>query len=1098
MSGSSSEPANLAEAIAALESQRGVLGDELTDEAIASLRDRHAALTGSDPHLRQVSAVFVDVVGSTELSTRLDAEDTGELINELLDAFTRTVQVHGGRVFNYTGDGLLAVFGADRARENEAEWAVRAGLALIRETGAVSERAAARYGLDRVDVRVGISTGQASLGGSVERDRGIRGQAVNTAARMQEAAPVGGLRISHETQALVRGAFEVTEEPPLLVKGISTPLRTYLVHREAPASSDLGMARMGEVDAPMVGRAGELATLQSAFLRLFDLPGLAAVTVVADGGLGKSRLLYEFDRWASARPEAATIIWARASRQTRQRPFGLLRDALTGYLGIADNESPAVARQRYLEGLGVQAQADGGEAAAHLLGHLLGLDFADSPHVARLAPDPEQIRARGLAAARRAIVALAAHDPLVVVLEDAHWADDETLWFLDDLARRPVDGALLILASARPALDERQPHWLAAGSHVRIELQPLTDHDAAALAAVLLDRVAPDERAPLHEALQRADGNPYFMEEIVQMLLDNGGLVDDGTGTWTVGRLAFTQVPPTLSGVLQARLDSLDPSHRTALQQASVIGFRFWDEAVRAVDRRSVPALVPLADRTLIRPEGATVIPGAREFTFKHQLLQQFTYDSVLKRDRRAYHARAARWLASLVEHGRGDLLGATGDHFERAGEPAQAAVYFASAAEAARGRDARGAAYAYASRGLDLAGVSHETRWRLLAAREAVLAVGGDADAHRADLDALEQVADVLGDDRHRADAALRLAVAQLDWGEHLDGEATAHRAIELAVGAEAWPVVAVALAELARAARRTNRNEEARRFAEASLARARDLNDRRLEVLAMAELAAAQAALGEFTEDRALCERALVLARQIGDLVLEARLLNSLGAALFVYGEVGEARQKWQAAVELSRQIEWGYGEAIASLNLAGLATAEGRNEDALTMGAVARRSAEAGGWRDLEAAASLHVGIAAHRCGDLDGARSALVHSRDLFLANAGPHYALDPVAALALVELDEGNAEAALGNVDRVLAYASSGGSFTSLEEPYRVRLDCFTVLDRIGDPRATDVLREAHASMMEAAAALAEPDRDRWLRANPYQRALLDAWAARPA
>lgn len=578
------------------------------------------------------------------------------------------------------------------------------------------------------------------------------------------------------------------------------------------------------------------------------------------------------------------------------------------------------------------------------------------------------------------------------------------------------------------------------------------------------------------------------------MLLDSGAIEDDAAGRWLVHHdlLAAVHVPPTLAGVLQARLDALAAPHRVALQQASVIGFRFWDHALSAVDRQSVPALRPLAQRSLISAADATAIPGALEFTFKHHLLQQFTYDSVLKRDRRDYHARAARWLAALVEDGRRDLLGAAGDHFARAGEFAEAAEYFASAAEAARSRDARAAALDEATRGLALDDVAASVRWRLLVVREAVRALGGDPDGHLDDLDALEAVAEELDDDQRRAEAALRRGVALLDRGDHRDGEAAVRHAVELAARTANGRVEAVAVAELARAARRTNRNEEACDLATASLALARDLGDRRLEVQALAELAAAHGALGNIVDDLAISTEALELCPSTGDRVLEARLLNSMGVGLFATGAFDEARRSWRASVSLSQEIEWGYGEAIARLNLTGLAVSEGRYDEAVEVGVAARDAAASGGWRDLEAAASLHLGIGLHRRGDLADARATLEHSYALFLANDGPHYALDPLAALAVLDLDEGRADDALDKVAQVLDYVAAGGSLSSMEEPYRVRWDCYCVLGRLDDPRAPDVLGEARQAMTVTAATLPPEQRARWLRNDPYLRALLEA------
>src|SRR3989475_6334119 len=220
--------------IAALESQRAVLGDAVVDTALAALRARLARLDIPDQQLKPVTMLFADVVESTRLSRRLEPEDIQTIMDGALRHFTSIVESQRGQVFQYAGDGLLAVFGAVEAREDDPECAVRAGLGILEEAKRIAVEIQARHGHDIFNVRVGIHTGPVLLGGGVDAEGSIRGIAVNIAARMEQSAPVGGLRISHSTYRHVRGVFEVSEEPPLMVKGIADPMRTYLVLRTKP------------------------------------------------------------------------------------------------------------------------------------------------------------------------------------------------------------------------------------------------------------------------------------------------------------------------------------------------------------------------------------------------------------------------------------------------------------------------------------------------------------------------------------------------------------------------------------------------------------------------------------------------------------------------------------------------------------------------------------------------------------------------------------------------------------------------------------------------------------------------------------------------
>lgn len=384
------EQERLAAAIAALESQRTLLGDAVVDAALGPLREKLAALSappgGADPDLRQVTILFLDVVGSTRLSTRLDPEDVNAVMDGALARFTKIVQAHGGKVLQYAGDNLLAVFGAELSREDDAERAVRCGLALLDEARVHQAAVRRAHAHDGFDVRVGLHTGGVLLGAAdgVDGAGSIRGRAVNVAARMEQLAPPGQLRISQATHALVRGLFHADRQAPVPVKGVDEPMVTYLVRAAAAAGAP---ARGVEgVDTRMVGRDAEMAALQQAFARLASQRRLQRIHIVGDAGLGKSRLLKEFNAWLRDGAEPVVQLQVRATPATQSRPYGLLRELLASWLGVADDADAAVARERFELGMvpllrEADAADEGGSLAraqAHALGHLIGLDYAAS------------------------------------------------------------------------------------------------------------------------------------------------------------------------------------------------------------------------------------------------------------------------------------------------------------------------------------------------------------------------------------------------------------------------------------------------------------------------------------------------------------------------------------------------------------------------------------------------------------------------------------------------------------------------------------------------------------------------------------------------
>ena len=476
------EQQRLEAAIAALEAQRPVLGDAVVEPLLAAAEAQLAALAApaAGPafaqSLRQVSILFMDVVGSTTLAQHLDPEEISAVMDDALARGTAAVRAHAGKVLQYAGDSILAVFGADEAREDDAERAVRCGLALLELGRALGAEVRATHGHEAFDVRVGIHTGGVLLGGGVDADGTIRGIAVNIAARMEQTAPAGCLRISHDTYAQVRGLFEVERQEPLAVKGVDEPIQSYLVRHAKPRSFRLGSRGIEGVATRMIGRDAELEALQDAFKRLFVERRLAALSVVADAGIGKSRLLYEFSAWTDARPESFYLFRGRAAPQAQGQPFGLLRDIVAWRFQIADDDSVEVARAKMEQGIvPLFVDDDGAELAeghAHLLGHLIGIEWRDSRHVRGILDDPRQIRNRAFHAAAELFRRIGAADgaPVVLQLEDLHWADNESLDFLAYLAEVGREMPLLIVACMRPTLFERRASWCSERVHRRIDL----------------------------------------------------------------------------------------------------------------------------------------------------------------------------------------------------------------------------------------------------------------------------------------------------------------------------------------------------------------------------------------------------------------------------------------------------------------------------------------------------------------------------------------------------------------------------------------------------------------------------------------------------
>ncbi len=688
-------------AIAGLNAHRAALGDAAVDAAIDALR-RHAAAAVEAPtptlsrRLQQVSVLFVDVAHSTELLARIGPEDADEVLGRALERFAQRVQQHGGQVLRFTGDGLKAVFGAAGLREDEAEHAVRAGLEIIDTAAVHAQQVQAQLQGAMFGVRVGIHTGPVLLGGGAEAEHGAIGHAVHLAARMEQSAPIGRLRISHDTHAQVRGLFQVQPQPPLWVKGHAEPLLTYLV-LGLEADPERAVQRGVEgLATPMIGREVELQVLLGAHAEACRKGHLQAVTVLADAGVGKTRLRRELLEKLALDGDGPGLLQARAHPDSSLQPYGLLRQLLARWLKIADDLDAASARARLVAGLGPWLGPRGVERA-QLVGRLIGLDFASSPGVQALGA--RDLREQAFKALIDTLHGLALRSPLVLMLDDLHWADDASLDFVQRLAvAAPVP--LLLVMLARPTVLERRPQGLAGEgcAHQLMRLQPLDGQRAPALAQALLQHLHDPPEALRQLLVQRADGNPFYMEELVRMLIDDG-VIDARRTPWSLRRgwQDSARVPATLVGVLQARLQALPADELVALQRASVVGPVFWDRALAAVDAAAPATLPALQGRGLVVARAHSAFSDTQEQAFHHQLLHDVTYDTVLKAERREGHARVAAWLAERVADRAGEFLGITAAHFERAGDSAQALEYYDRARDDAAGRFAHSAAVAYA-----------------------------------------------------------------------------------------------------------------------------------------------------------------------------------------------------------------------------------------------------------------------------------------------------------------------------------------------------------------------------------------------------------------
>jgi predicted ATPase len=644
---------------------------------------------------------------------------------------------------------------------------------------------------------------------------------------------------------------------------------------------------------------------------------------------------------------------------------------------------------------------------------------------------------------------------------------------------------------------------------MRIELRPLDVHASNDLASELLKKL-PSVPVALGELLTAgAEGNPFYMEELVRMLIDKRAIATGDAWSLNADRLTASEIPATLVGVLQTRLDALPPDERAALQQASVIGPAFSAQALGALDPRAETMLPQLLSRELVIPNPAGQGDGSDDYSFKHHLLYEVTYGTVLKPTRRLQHVRLARWLATQAERqeGRhGDVLGIVAHHYERAGEADDAAEFHARAAEHAVERFAHAAVLEHVERGLGLldrssgraglAAAQAPLRWRLLLAREQTNKLTARRAAQRVDLSALEALVETLALDTARAELARRrasLAQALADWPA---AERHARSAIALSDMMDDPAGRLTSQVTLALALRGQARLDDAQTLAERGLEEARRRGARRNEWSFLRALALIYETQGREMKSAEMELLAMAVARETGDRFAEALGLDCMGQVAIYLGELDQAQRSFEDALRLQRELGLRAMEAHAGAYLAAVFLWRGEYACALTAARQALDAARAAEHRYAEAWALYRVGEAELALGHQAEAGEALQEAANSARAqNIGLLYTA--MAGLAKLALVQGSLRDAGALIETLLAHLSSVDFVPDTTfHPELVAMTCHDVLASIEDDRAPEWLERAHALMLAVAQGLTDPaQQESHLRAMPHRRRIESAWRA---
>jgi class 3 adenylate cyclase len=609
-----------------------------------------ATPSGLNEERRWATVLFADLSGFTALSERSDPEEVRTMVDRSMSEMGGIVERFGGSIDKIIGDALMAVFGAPVAHEDDPERAVRVALEIRRRA---SENAGDFGGLC---VRIGVNTGEvifAPVGPESRREFTVMGDAVNTAARLQAAAPAQGVLVGAQTRAASIGAIEYEAVEPIKAKGKADPLPAWLARSAATTPAERRLSA-----TPFVGRDAELDLLVRAWRRTAGGLRPQMITVLGGPGIGKTRLTREFT-------DQVEIEGGRALRG-RSLPYGeraayfafgqIVRDAC----GIFATDSGAVTGEKLLRRLAGMLSADESPEVATHLSILAGI-----------AEDTVDDRERLFGSTQRFLEALARERPTLLVLEDLQWADQGFLDLVESLSVRLAEVPLLVLALARPEFLDARASWAHLPTNVTVQLEALADVHAHELVLRLLSG-SPDPDSVAERVERAAGGNPLFIEEL-SAWLSEGGASEAG------------ELPTTVKALIAARLDRLPAPERQVLLNASVIGDVFWRGALEAlgVDGTQLEILHSLERRNLIRSMPTSRIEGDQELAFRHALIREVAYSTLPKAVRRARHGAVARF----IEDAAGDpapYAAILAHHLREAGDTARAVDYLLTAADQA------------------------------------------------------------------------------------------------------------------------------------------------------------------------------------------------------------------------------------------------------------------------------------------------------------------------------------------------------------------------------------------------------------------------------
>jgi class 3 adenylate cyclase len=1034
-----------------------------------------------------VTVLFADVANYTSMSEKLDPEEVHLIMDGCFKILMDEIHHYEGTINQFTGDGVMALFGAPVAHEDNAQRACYAALSIQKALENYSEKIQQDHGVD-FKMRIGLNSGPvvvAAIGEDLRMDYTAIGDTTNFASRIESLARPGTIMLSKNTYRLVKDFFEIKCLGIMEVKGKEKPQRIFELIKAGKVETRIG-ASIAKGLTRFVGRKNSMAVLMEAYEKAKSGSG-QVVGIIGEAGVGKSRLLLEF---RNRLPQGQfNYFEGRCLHYGESMPYLPVLDIIRSYFDIKDGDRDTTIRTK------VENKIQNLEEKLQIYFtsflDLLSVKVEDEPYL-RL--EPKQKRDRTFEALRNLLIYKSRIRPLIVAIEDLHWVDKISEEFLGYLINMMANVKVLLLLLYRPEYTHK---WGSKSYYNKVGVEQLTSQSSAELVQAILEEaeVVPEIKKLI---IDRTAGNPLFMEELTHSLLENG-TIKKTDRCYMLGKNADDiKCPDTIQGIIAARMDRLEENIKSILQLASVIGKEFAYRILQTITGLQEELKYHLLNLQRLEFIYEKSLFPELEYIFKHAITQEVAYNSLLTSRRRKIHLNVAAAIEQIYAKEVSAYYPDLVYHYGLAEEFKKERHYAKLAGEQAAERFANAEAISHFSKALELtlAKDLHE-RYTLLLDRERVYDLQGQRKLQAKDLKSLSDLIEKLGGNtkqiaERRGILALRKANYALVTGKYSKATSEALNAIEQGSIAKDMSIQAEGYLLWGLSLRRTGDLKMSQLQLEKALFLAKEAGTRGLEANCLRIIGNVLFFQNKYAGAVRYWQQSLPICREIGDRVCEAGSLNGLGEVARALGDYSGARQYYEQRLKICRDIGDRQGETIALANLGLVAHNTGDNEEAYEYSQWMLQIAQESKHISHQAYAMNNMGHAlvglAKRFrqqpelakGEADNhlnKAARLYKSAVAFRQEIGEHYlVMESLAGLARVYLVQDDIHKAKKKVETILCYLKSN-SLEGTDEPMRIYLTCYLVLKVNNDPRAKEILRAAH-SMLNAWSANVTDDETR--------------------